>query len=54
MHPELLTMIRHDPASVSGIMSFAIQRSMKLKDVDPALCKEAISTPSVALREGAL
>lgn len=54
MHPDLIDMIRDDPASADDIMSFAVQRTMKLKDIDPALCKEAISTSSVVLREGAL
>jgi hypothetical protein len=54
IHPELLDMIKDAPDSVDDIMGFAIQRNMEIKDVDPALCKEAISAPSVVLREGAL
>lgn len=54
MPSELLDMIKGDPDSVNGIMGFAVQRGIRIKDVDPALCKEAISTPSVVLREGAL
>lgn len=54
MHPDLLILIKDDPAAVSDIMTFTIQRNIKISDVDPALCKEAISAPSVVLREGAL
>lgn len=54
MHPELLEMIKSDPSCVDDIMSFAIQRNLTLKNVDPGVYEEAAATPSVALREGAL
>lgn len=51
---EILAMIKSDPTSVNDIMSFAIQRDTSVADIDISLLREAISTPSVTLREGAL
>lgn len=47
-------MIKDNPESVQGIIDFMIQRELAIDQVDPQLCEEALATPSVVLREGAL
>lgn len=52
--PAILNMVKDDPSVMTDIMAYAIQRQVEISYIDPEQLKEAIATPSMSLREGAL